>query len=223
MIDFAKMELLQKFLLLGGGFLLLYSCGSRSDDLFNAELNKNKKDTFYKQIPLNATGDFGPYYNFVHRKQDLLNWPTLENGVDSFELRIWYAKPMDSLGVLRICFIDDWQVISLVLGPKNNANKEEPNFVLTNSSIYPISGWKSFLNSTAKIGIFSLLTDDEIEKYSFSTHGDLLVIEVAGHDFYKLLGYTNILNQRKNNVEVNKVIELTKYINQQFNLDIISK
>jgi hypothetical protein len=154
---------------------------------------KQKEDTVIKDIPFDSTGNFLYYYSKKKELESKMDLSSMENGVDSIEIRIWYGIAFsDSLNLVVLKENKfGWKADVFFL--KYDYSKSRDSIISVSSKKQaktPKSGWASFTKELFNLEILSLIDCSKIKEYGDCTDGYGITIEVATADKYRIYQYT---------------------------------
>lgn len=182
---------LSSFSFTGILLLLFASCsGFNKNEKETRTESVTKVDTFIREIPA--------YRNTPSMKQlktnieSLLKIPSLENGFDSLEIRIWYAYALRDKEQLVIIKHTDtsWSAELNTLTFHYSKNNDSILSISKQSiSKYPKSGWNSFLLNLNKLDFYTLPDYKQIQNYDTGTDSDAITIEFATKNKYRIYTY----------------------------------
>jgi hypothetical protein len=215
------------FLLLLGIGIILTSCND--DENKKGPITKANGDTVIKEIPewYRTSG-----YTQKRDKKlyNLLNLPSLENGFDSFQVRILIDCGYETSNLIILeNKKSQWNAAfySFKIHYDENVSPSEiQNLHIENRS--PKSGWKIFYDTLIRTGIIDLPDASKFDpKYNHPNDGDGVMVEIAGPKKYRLYTYPSLglnVNIKDGPWKLNEALKL---IEREFNYtrpceDIIS-
>lgn len=177
------------------------------------------KDTVIREIPLYRDGTPVGYYLHKRLIAEKLGLKTLEEGIDSIEVRIWcgYAA-LDSAQLVIIRNLEGrWraELYSLVFEIVDNQDE------LTSFSKEPIlakpkSGWQRFSKELFSLGITTLPDVDKVEGYPQHTGRDGFVIEVAKKEKYRIYSYPEPYTRQEKFWQARNMVSIIELLKQEF-------
>ena len=169
------------------------SCKQKHGDENLEALRSQKIDTAIKDIPVDSKGNFLYYYAKKKELESKIDLPSIEGGVDSIEIRIWYGIALSDSLNLVVLKKNKIGWTGNVFFLKYNFDKKR-NFIVSvdkkRQEKTPISGWNSFSKDIFNLKIFSLVDCSKIEGYGDCSDGYATVFEVATVNNYRIYNYT---------------------------------
>jgi hypothetical protein len=172
--------------------------------LFACNNVDKQKSTFTVVLPdTSVTHQPDIFYERKKKAEQELMLNKLENGSNSFELRLWAKVEVLMSGQLFVIrkIKNDWTCLHYNYFYKRNLGSENSkNFIelMTNFTIdtfwvkklQPRTNWRTFFNAIAKEDIYNLPTQSEIKGWKNKVHdGYTFSIEFATKEKYKFYSY----------------------------------
>lgn len=174
-------------------------------------------DTVIKDIPLNKNGQPPYYYYFKSHVEQKLGLNTLEDGIDSLQIRIWYGYAFKDSGQLVVLNNQGGQWSAGFYNFAYHYDDQRAKLErIAKTVVYrePWSGWDNFSRRLFELRITTLPDMTLIENYPVIADGDGIVIEVATKNKYRIYSYHEPAIGEKERVEeaknVNAIIKLIK-------------
>lgn len=202
----------------------LSSCNSKISDKGKSITGKyDISDSIEKDIPAFFQSENWNKYFLSQRAA--LNSPSLENGYDSLQIRIWIDH-----GYLRY---DSTQLLVITndrVQTFGSLYKYTPPYDLAEDSTIRISGrfislrpkkdWKTVIDSLMSLGIRSL-PDYEKLKYDLDTDPYGVTVEVAVKNKYRIYYYPDYQIQAKKVPEAKKMLDIMKFLEREFDIKLV--
>ncbi len=183
---------MNKILLLTAVTFLLYIYSCKSNQKKNAATNYNVTDTVTKDIPKRSDGT--PFIIYVKLKEleKIGDFPSLEFGFDSLQIRIWYgASFSDSFQLITLKKMSaDWKAELYFL--KYNYDEKRDKLISLNKRVeakLPKSGWGNFIKKIYDLKILTLPNAESLPGFAECFDGAGITIEVATIKEYRIYNY----------------------------------
>jgi uncharacterized protein YdhG (YjbR/CyaY superfamily) len=160
--------------------------------------------------------------------QSSLNIQPLQNGVQEWQIRLWVAHGVydykDSTQL--IVFKEEEGKNSGILYTYVTRDKQQSeasyvgtigNFV----SLFPKSGWNSFIDSLKKLEIFTLPDYTGLNDYFLANDAYGVTFETATKKTYRIYEYPDYEQHVDKIVEARKVSKILKLIEDEFKIKIV--
>jgi hypothetical protein len=154
-----------------------------------------------------------------HQKlTDAFNLPRIDQGVDSFEMRLWCSLSMTDIRTITILRYSDstWKLTETRYWVQNmrNWNKNSKYILdsLITKNIIPGSAFSTIINSIQKFELNTLPTQDKIPGFHNGvSDGMNYQIEIATKNYYHRLSYANPFHyQDKHNKKISNFLMFCK-------------
>lgn len=220
-----------KYLIALSNLIFLYAIGcsdKAKNNMFdlNYVLAQNKADTFVKKIPIVNKDEYSSvYYNVKEFEKDF-KLSSIENGIDSIEIRFWYGYNIgDTLQCLRVFNLQNEWHGELITTYYTRTDNKNSRWEITNTvqKKYPRRGWDTFINKIVGLGIITLPDASNIPDYSFATHARVLIVEIATKKFYRLYSYEEPLYNSKRIKEAKSIEQIIEIIEDEFRFRMLQK
>jgi hypothetical protein len=176
--------------------------------------------TFTRDIPLTSKGDTVRHHRIVQIFENSLGLPSLENGVEQKEIRVWYNYArQDSAQLVRLRESANGWTAQLYTFKISFAGTTD-SIVSVGKSVRagnPSSGWKQFIDSLERYGILTLPDYNKLENYRLAMDASSTYVQVADKHQYRLYGYIIPLLNRPDIKEADKMESILELIEREFN------
>lgn len=174
-------------------------------------------DSLLKDIPT--------YYNLKKTKYlfskelSLLNLTSIENGFRGLQIRIWVGHGYGDKDSSQLLIIKKQKQIrgELVTYIHLDSNKIARKTTL----ITPRSGWKLFLDSIQKLGIYDLPDYSKYPDYYVGGDSFGVTVEFATSDKYRIYDYPDYIEHKEKIAGAAKIFMLMRFIENEFKIQMI--
>lgn len=195
-------------------------CNSQNSGTVNPDYRNAKNDTIRKEIPLTRTGEYFYFYNVIRDLSKTLKLNSIEHGIDSLEIRIWFPEMSTSTVVIISKLPGGWVASLCRFTYEYDILKSIDTIIgITKTILKPKSGWQKLSTDLLSLGITSLPNCESIPGYSgVGADGEGYIVEVATVDKYRMYSYYDLSeNQNIGQARFFKlIIELVK---KEFGID----
>lgn len=175
------------------------------------QANSETRD-FRKDIPLRANGDTSIDYLDAKKEQERLGISSLENGVDSLEIRLWavYAYNDTSQIITIRKEKSSWksELLTLHYLSDQNVNKSI-------KSIVPKSGWSQLIDTLMHLSIMTLPSHESVPEAYFDADVDYLIVQTATKNSYRFYSYPWPAPQHRGVKEVEKIKSILQVLDSE--------
>ncbi len=197
-------------------FYIIICTGCNSNEL---QINRDNSTTkFRREIPAQYGGAY--YLPTFYELPQRLNMKKIQEGFSDLQIRIWYKDAfVDTVQVLSLSWTEKkWaaEVGTIVL--KYDDSREEVRRVGYNiQSKQPKSNWKIIEKAIINNDILNLPDYNSISGYanSLPTDGDVLTVEVADKNNYRIYSYPHPRNYQKYE-SVKKLVKSIEMFQREF-------
>jgi hypothetical protein len=181
-------------------------------------IRKEKCDTVIKDIPVDSNGQPKMFFllkRIIERKIDL---PTLENGFDSLQIRIWYGQAFSDSLQLIVFKHSKARWSAQLYNMFYHYDKTRDSIVSIDKNvkaIIPQRAWKYFMMRINRLKITSLPDASQIPDYGECQDGYGVTIEVASVSKYKIYNYS-CFREYYTIWQANKIEQLMELLEKQF-------
>jgi hypothetical protein len=179
--------------------------------------NAHTSDSILKEIPPDRLTP--EYKDLAATILDKLNLPSIENGVDGFELRVWIAvnqqehlvivRQVDSVwsaDVSELTFIYDDEYDSLLTIARMKTGKT------------PSSGWPGFLQKLVDTEILKLPDFRQVvTDYALPTDAGGVTVEWANRNKYRIFSYPDLESTQTLSAHAAKMEKAIRMLEQELN------
>lgn len=186
-------------------------------------LNRPKSDTFFIDIPLERNGDTAVYYCMIKRLVPMVGLPTIGNGFDSLQIRIYYGMAQNNnLQLVTISRIDSNWIAKLFLLEYQYSevdNSIEGLELKESDNKIPQSGWQKFVDELLALQILSLPDHTKIDNYEpcYDAYG--LTIEFATEKQYRIYNYPCFLSYSEKYWQAKNVESILELLEKELDFD----
>lgn len=157
----------------------------------------NQTPTFVRYNELRDTDKISPYSEYEHKRKEHLNLSAITSGVDSFELRFWTinGESFGGIDLFIIKYDTTWKAfhyfLDMIVEPNTKRVKVLSDSSFLVKEIYPLTGWKSFVDSLNQFRLDTIPTQDSIPGFALSSILDApsYEAEIATKNYYRRLKY----------------------------------
>jgi hypothetical protein len=217
--------------------VFLFGCRENSENL-----------NFQKRIPIDNFGNFNLDYLYKKEQTKYAKLDLIENGFDSFCIRVWYQGFLNNdqqliefrKGVRSKIWESDYYYLAC---DSVNVKLQNPNVssnIISDSGEYyyhldtsqtmltiikrekilePKSGWENFGQKLLETGILSAPDYTIIKDYQIINSDNIVLVEIATKNYYRMFSYRSL----NDNIEIKstlKVLNFIRFIEDNFNLKI---
>lgn len=198
--------------------LILISCTSNSEKNTYC-LSGLNSDMIKIIIPKTASGKIDQIYYRIRKLESILGLKSIEEGVDSYEIRFWFSYGHnDTSRLIRILYQNkSWTSEKVSMVDKFTVN-DSTYVQFSNSKAIPKSGWKNLFEHICKSNLLELPHYTFFSDYVlFTDNSNIVIIELAGKNFYKMIYYPALEENVNKHNEVQNLYNTLNYINSEMN------
>lgn len=181
---------------------------SSSVKMINVFREGNRVNPAFKKIQLDLEGT------------GLMNY---KSGYDSIAIRLWYYYATDEQDVIEIRkHCDGWvgeytKIVSYL------ENGKVYNKIGKKKFLYPKSGWDLFTKKIFGLGIITLPDFGDIPDYNPATDGNLIDVEIATKEYYRVYTYLQPRTKKRDIKEANTLETILKLIEKEFDFKPVTE
>jgi hypothetical protein len=198
------------------------SCIRDNMSQFDLEMQKANCCGFKQEIHKNRTGDLIFTFQLVQKitRGGILN--DISNGVDSFELRIWYPSIVDATDDVFVLKYDrQWQCrIYKHFREVTKSGELKYNWEIKRDYTAGIK-FKNLLDSLTHNKLFLLKDCYDLRDYDYATDDKAVIFEIAGKGFYRFATYSGLMRQSGKYPEVVAAKSIIRFLDRKFGTDIV--
>jgi hypothetical protein len=200
--------------------LLTASCNTATTNTDNKNNNPAKHSQKFED--LNSYNDKISYLRYKITK---LRLDTIQNGYDSFQVRIWILGGLFGnvdLYILKNArtkwTAQNYKLVrdsNIVNGKDQNkyTNGSEPFQIVKHRILKPIIPWRKLIDSLSKLQLMTLPDMNEISGMKInSTDAGSIVVEVATRQFYRNYHYSDAIDFAERYTETKNINEIVSLI-----------
>lgn len=199
-------------------FACIGSCDTMEDPInrFNKKLKIDTTGVLQKDIP-EKQNDSSAYWHAFTNLRNRLGLPTLENGSEVFEIRVWEQIEW-GLMVLSIKNRNNkWAADNSIYWAVSSKVNELDSIVVNNTSLRtPKTGWKKFLNKLIDKGILDLKDYSKIPGYFNGNDLPFVKVEIATKNYYRHYSMTGVNKQPTYITDAKSMTEILDLIRNEF-------
>lgn len=199
-------------------FSIFLSCNSMNDKSFNRTINIQSIDTFKVDIPDKKESPQNVLKR-LHQANLLLQFENLENGFHDLQIRLrfGYSRKDTSQFVIFKKINSKWSALLINADYVLNFNQDSVIRINKDQRIKePKSGWPIFEKKIIDLGILNLPDETKIQNYPQYADGDVLTVEIATPNLYRLYSYSEPLSSSKSIKEAKAIEEFLVFIDEEF-------
>jgi hypothetical protein len=171
----------------------IISSGCKEKETIKSTPNNTSNKSVAKDIPEWFRDE--PEQRWHKMLLDSLNLPTLENGFDSLQVRIFITCSFSKSNLILLT--NNGMEGKAVFYSYFYGSNGEGDFVASQVSgelRSPTNGWKLFYDSLIKTGIVELRDQDEFDsgQYAAPHDGGIVLVEIATKKKYRIYEYSSI-------------------------------
>ena len=170
------------------------------------------------EIPVDKSGNFVRLYNIKKKYDKILGLPSLENGYDSFQLRVWCnygnLKKTHLIVISNKAGKWDGTLYRLLID-----SKSDTSYFLEKADkkqITPRSGWGQLISKMNELKIPTLLSYEYLPGYGIGVDGEFYMVEVATQNKYRFYDYYDPRNEAKDYKEAEVLEEFLEILEKEF-------
>lgn len=203
-------------------FFFLVGCNCDSKRTIKEKENP-KSHKFVKDIPVTPTGKPFYPYQFINEYTKKTGIAPVENGFDSMIIRFWFLPNIGSWQVLEIKKDDEkWTGENNLLAQEFSLKDSSFSLKKLTISKTPKSGWDDFISKLFSKGLTSMPTDFLIPDYEAGTDGDILIVETATVNSYRIFSYGSLFFNL-NSGYAKKMSDIVLFIEKEFEIKVVDK
>lgn len=206
---------MNKILVLTAFTLLLYIYSCKGNQKKSMATNSSVTDTVTKDIPKRSDGTPFSVYSKLKELEKIGDFPSLEVGFDSLQIRIWYSASFcDSVQLITLKKINSYWSAELY-SLKYNYDEKGDKIISLDKRVeakFPKSGWGNFIEKLYDLKILTLPNAESLPGYAECFDGAGITIEVATLKEYRIYNYPCLgsflkIWQCRNALEILELIE----------------
>lgn len=200
------------------------SCMTTEDpiDRINKKLKISNTGGLWRDIP-GAYKDSGPSWQYVRRETSRARLPSIENGNESLELRIWEHFDWGRM-VFVVRYKDsiwnaEWNAegyIYRMLAAPGGRDDVDLIAVDTVRLGEPKAGWNQFMNKLIDKGILDLKDKSNIPGYVVDNEFLYIAVEIATKNYYRYYSLPNAREFTSKIKEDKAMLEILELIQNEF-------
>lgn len=194
------------------------SCFKNDDPInrINKKLKIDPTGDFRKDIP-EAYNDSSASWLYVRRETNRAGLPSIENGSESIEIRIW--EHLDwGRRVFIIRYKDStWTAEDCIYRIVPSGRDDIDSIAIDTSHLgNPKTGWNKFINKLIDKGILDLKDKSKIPGYSIQSEFLYLAVEIAAKNYYRYYSLPNARIQPSKTSDDKSMLEILDLIKKEF-------
>jgi hypothetical protein len=156
--------------------------------IFSLSCSNNSKNIIKRNFSHSISDTTDKDYVILRELEKILKMDGIEEGYNSFQLRVWTSYYHDTISKALVIKKDQkgaGRVEEYVFrtGFSNSPGKTDITD-LTRRSLFPKSKWSTFLSQLKEFNLENLTDYTSLAGYGGLAHGDMTIVEFAGNDFY---------------------------------------
>jgi hypothetical protein len=221
----SKLYRASKYLILINFLIFFSNCNSqKSGPGKNNNDTLVSTDTVVKDIP--EFFQSNKWRNYFSKEQALLNIKSIEKGYKDLQIRIWIEHGyLPKYSSQLIVFKKTGKTIIGELHTytsQHDSNRDSA--VLINDkrdALIPESGWKMFIDSIQKLGIYDLPNYEKFPGYNLSADSFGVMIEIATNSKYRIFYYPEYESFKDEIKEAGKMFKIMSLIEYEFKIKVM--
>jgi hypothetical protein len=178
---------------------------------------------FHRDIPIDKKDKPTRLFQHVRYAERSYNLDTIENGIDSMEIRIWLGYGLiDSTQVIVLRNKDNsWKAFFYTIVPHYMPPLDTPVSVdIFKREVFPKRSWGLVLDSLFKDDILTLPDDSKIPGYEWVFDGGTISVEISTLSGYRLYSYSTLSNDEKP-PQVLKMENIMNLLTNEFDIKML--
>ncbi len=204
-------------------FFLLVACMescSRTQDPINRINNKLKIGStgiLRKDIP-EVYNDSSASWQYVRRETSRVGLPSIENGSESLEIRVWEHLEWGGRMVFVIRYKDSiWTAEDYIYRILPNGRDDNDSIAVDIIRLgKPKTGWDVFMNKQIDKGLLVLKDKSTIQGYFIHNEFSYTAVEIAAKNYYRYYSLPSARELTSKIKEDKAMLEILDLINNEF-------
>lgn len=182
----------------------------------NKKLKIGRTEGLQKDLP-KVYNDSSIYWRFVKRERSKYGLPSIENGSEVLQIRVWEELEWGKMVFLLKYQDNTWSSEDYIYRGLSDDHKIDSIAVTMFRPGVPKTGWNKFLNKLIDKGILDLRDESNIPGY-FRDATDMAVIavEIAAKNYYRYYQLPGLNFQPRNITDAKAMGEILDLIKNEF-------